>query len=114
MLNPKHPSFVHINKLEFVTVIIQVAMMTIARFEAHSLHLVIHASFPDGVPEVPLLLISSDNTTAISWAKKISSKSTKGQTLVCIWTALLQRSNISISIVHLPGDTNNMAVLATI
>ena len=109
-LNPKHPSFVHINELEFVIVIIQVAM-AIARFEADSLHRAIRYSFPDGVPEIPLLQIFSDNTTAISWAEKISSKSTKGQTLVRIWAALLQRSNIGISIVHLPGDTNNTADL---
>jgi hypothetical protein len=42
---------------------------------------------------------------------QISSKSTKGQTLVRIWAALPQRSNIGISIVHIPGNTNNTADL---
>jgi hypothetical protein len=99
-LSPKHPSFIHINELEFVIIIIQLAM-AITRWEAT----------PSGFPEIPLLQVLSDNTTAISWAEKISSRSWKSQSLVRIYGELLRRSNIGISIVHLPGDQNNTADL---
>ena len=99
-LSSSNPRFVHINELEFVTIILQLAM-AIARCE-HS---------PQGLPEIPLLRILSDNTTAVSWAEKISSKSLKGQTLVRIYGELLHRSNIGVSIVHLPGNLNNTADL---
>jgi hypothetical protein len=99
-LSPKNPAFVHINELEFSIIILQIAM-AIARCELS----------PTDVPEIPLLHILSDNTTAISWTEKISSKSMKGQSLVRIYGELLRRSNIGISILHLPGDKNNTADL---
>jgi hypothetical protein len=99
-LSPKNPNFVHINELEFLVIILQVAM-AIAYCETSN----------TGIPETPLLQIFSDNTTAISWTEKISSKSRKGQTLVRLYGELLKRFNIGITISHLPGNLNNTADL---
>ena len=109
-LKPKDKHYLHINLIEFATLILQLAA-TIARLEEPLPHPLLDAHFPHGLPPIPHLQLLSDNTTSVSWANKVSSKSIQGQELVRVWAALLKSSNVGIIIDHIAGETNTTADL---
>lgn len=105
-LPPKHPAAVHINILEYIVVILELAMAIVClEDEAHMLHL-----FPDGnAPKMPVLMIKSDNMVSVNWTNNISAKSERGQMFVHIYAEMLERTNAAVICEHIPGDMNGIA-----
>jgi hypothetical protein len=98
---PEDPSYVHINLLEFVVVILSAAatVTVIEDNAAPALHL----------PSIPICEIFTDNSAVVSWVSKISSRSEKGQRLVQIFAELLNRSECGFPTRHIPGKDNHLA-----
>ena len=97
-LNPKNPRFVHINHLEFVVVLLQLAAIT---------QLYDNKQLP---PEIaaPVLLILTDNMTAKSWTHRVTARHTarKGQILVSMFSRLLQRCPVGVNAEYIPSAEN--------
>jgi hypothetical protein len=108
-LAPCHHDFVHINCLEFVVVILQVAA-AIEFFRDGTNSPILRQFFPQGVPDHPIMLCQTDNTSAMAWANRLSAASTKSQGLIAILAALLRKTNIGLTAEHIPGETNILAV----
>jgi hypothetical protein len=86
-LSSKDPGYVHINQLEMVVVILQIAAV-IARLDAMPLKL--RRKFKNGLPPVPLLQIWTDNSVSKKWAHTVSASSPRGQALVAVLAELLR------------------------
>jgi hypothetical protein len=84
-LSSRNPNYIHINCLEFVVVVIQIAAV-LTRLQ--DLPPEVLATFPDGIPEIPVLLTWTDNTATWKWAQKVTSTSPRGQSLVAILAEL--------------------------
>jgi hypothetical protein len=97
-LNPKNPRFVHINHLEFIVVLLQLAAIT---------QLYENKQLP---PEIaaPVLLILTDNMTAKSWTHRVTARHTarKGQILVSMFSRLLQRCPVGVNAEYIPSAEN--------
>jgi hypothetical protein len=106
-LAPSHHDFVHINCLEFIVVILQVAAAIEFFKDANSLCL--RHYFPKAVPAHPIMLCQTDNTSAMAWTNRLSAASPKSQSLIAILAALLRRTNIGLTAQHIPGKTNILA-----
>jgi hypothetical protein len=107
-LNSKHPDYIHINCLEFVTVILQLAAC-ITRLELDpysALPLSLRRRYPNGIPALPTVVIWTDNTPSKRWANKVTTASPMGQTLVQIFGELLRRSDIAINCDWIAGVDN--------
>lgn len=95
-LSSKHPDYLHINILEFLVEVVQVAA-AITHVE----------DSPAGtIPHIPVLLAFTDNKSAKKWAHKVSSKSEKGQKFVSILAEMLRRSDICFHSEYIPGVEN--------
>jgi hypothetical protein len=105
-LPPKHKSFLHINLLEFVVVIISVAAAT-TWLEDASTSIVSHRDLQ--IPAIPVCKLITDNDTVRSWVHKVCSRSEKGQRLVQIYAEMLPRSQCAFPIDHLAGKLNILA-----
>ena len=99
---------VHINVMEFVVVIVQLAA-TITLLEEPSLYEPLQMKFPNGIAKLAKLLIRTDNSPSQNWAHKVSAKSERGQQMVHIYAALLERTTIAVSCTHVSGATNTLA-----
>jgi hypothetical protein len=94
---------VHINVLEFIIVLLQLAA-AITRdrdgFQVTELH-----------PIRPLhkLLIRSDNSPSCNWAHKVSAKSERGQLFVSMYADLLDQTYLTVDCSHIAGIDNNLA-----
>ncbi|CAB9529093.1 hypothetical protein SEMRO_2400_G326220.1 [Seminavis robusta] len=101
------PSFLHINALEFIAIIVQLAAIT-TRLRS------IPSSgpspfFPDGRPHLPIVLVETDNTSALSWAETATSSSSHGQALLDIYSELLRLQLFGINAKHIKGEDNVLA-----
>jgi hypothetical protein len=103
-LKPSDPGYVHINSLEFVIVVLQLAAV-VTRLRTLS-PIQKQAFFPSGLPAHPILLVRSDNTASVAWANKVTSKSLQGQALIAIYAEILRLSNIGLSSNHIEGVSN--------
>ena len=101
------PAFIHINQLEFLTVILELAASIVAFKELSEEEKAV--VFPYGVPEIPVLLTWSDNKSSVSWGNKATTKSIQGQRLLGIYCELLRTSGISVSTDYIPGEENIIA-----
>jgi hypothetical protein len=102
-----HKASVHINSLEFIVMIIQLAAVIVrleTLTEAQRL-----AFFPSGIPAQPILLSFTDNISAKKWSNKLTSKSLQGQQLISIVAELLRTKNIGLNSKHIPGVENILA-----
>lgn len=106
-LPPSHPDFVHINALEFVIVILQLAAVTVRL--ATLPDAVRRRQFPNGVPAEPVLLTRTDNMTSMSWASKVTSKTLRGQQLIGLYAELLREHPIGQQADHIAGVDNIIA-----
>ena len=106
-LHHKHPRHLHINCLEFVIVILQLAAV-ITLFES-PLSPEVLANFPNGVPSIPNHLSLTDNMSSKAWANKVCTSSVRGQMMLSIYAALLCRTYIGFNCDHLPGIDNPIA-----
>ena len=101
-LEPKHPDFVHINCLEFIVALLQLAACTVAVESGYA------TSVPGlTLPAIPHLLVWSDNTATKSWANRVTTSSRKAQPLLGILSSLLRRSNIGFTTNHIAGISND-------
>jgi hypothetical protein len=98
---------IHINQLEFTVMLIQLASL-IVQFRSYSDH-GRPMRFPQGVPSHPVALILSDNTSSISWSRKITTKSEKGQNLLGIYAELLRFYSIGDNCEHIAGIDYDIA-----
>ena len=65
--------------------------------------------FPLGRPAFPVCHILTDNMSALSWANRVTSKSTQGQHLIGVFAELLRLHDVGINCEHIPGIDNNLA-----
>jgi hypothetical protein len=106
-LPAKHKDYVHINSLEFIVVILQLAAV-IVRLETLT-QTQRAALFPSGIPAQPILLSLTDNTAAVKWSNRVTTKSLQGQQLIGIVAELLRTRNIGLNANHIPGVKNVLA-----
>eukprot|EP00957_Ditylum_brightwellii_P107862 8228010-Ditylum_brightwellii.AAC.1 len=55
------------------------------------------------MPEYVLILIKADNTAAECWAKKASSSSVIGKSLMCLQAALMIQYGIGVNAAYISG-----------
>jgi hypothetical protein len=91
---------IHINILEFIVVIIQLAA-SITRAE--------QTGNPFQMQQLAKLLIRTDNSPSRNWAHKASAKSERGQLLVSIYADLLDRTTMTVDCDHIAGIDNSLA-----
>jgi hypothetical protein len=99
---------IHINMMEFVIVILQLAA-TIATVEENPQNTEMSQKSRSGIPKLAKLLIQTDNSPSQNWAHKVSSKSENGQQLVRLYAALLDRTTLAVHSNHIKGTTNDLA-----
>ena len=99
----------HINLMEFIVVVLQLAAVILILVEEPALYKPLHQHFPTGIPALAHLLIRTDNSPSRNWAHKVSAKSEKGQLFVSIYADLLERSTLAISCNLFAGKSNDLA-----
>ena len=107
-LSTKNPNYLHINEIEFLVIIIQVA----ATIQFHEEKLTTKAflnQFPHGLPPLFYQMIESDNMSAESWIKRVASYSTIAKKLLDILALLYQRPSIQFNCKHINGEDNEKA-----
>ena len=108
-LKSSAPGYVHINSLEFIVVILQLAAI-VARLEqfrsdpSKGLHF-----FPNGPPDIPVWLGEADNTVSCSWETRATAKTAQGKGLFSVYAELLRRCNVHTCCKHLAGKLNVVA-----
>jgi len=101
--------FVHINSLEFIVVILQLAVV-LTRLEDCDAGISDPAVyFPAGIPDIPVWLVESDNMVSVIWEQTTTSASLQGQGLVSVYAKLLRRRHIQTRCEHLAGTLNVVA-----
>ena len=101
------PGFVHINSLEFIVVLLQLAA-SIERFRTLPDHLR-QSVFPAGVPNWPLGLFKADNTVSVSWCNRVTTSSAHGQRLLPIYAELIRLEEVGDTTQHIAGSANDRA-----
>lgn len=104
---PSAPGFIHINDLEFITLILMLAAIN---ERLASLPVAVEATcFPNGIPNIPVWLGYTDNLVSRAWEVKATATSRRGQALIGVYSALLQTSNIHTMSHHIKGVDNVVA-----
>ena len=101
------PDYVHINSLEFIVVILQLAAIhvrldTMAVAETHTY-------FPNGRPDIPVWLGETDNSVSKSWENRATASTSQGQGLVSVYAELLRTTQVHTQCEHLAGVLNVVA-----
>ena len=93
---------VHINVLEFIIVLLQLAAAITRERESFEVA---------SKPILPLhkLLIRSDNSPSCNWAHKVSAKSERGQLFVSIYAEFLDQTHLTVDCTHIAGIHNHLA-----
>jgi hypothetical protein len=101
-LPPSDPGFIHINALEFVVVLIQLAACITALETDYA-----KSTCSDTLPQIPHLWAWTDNESSKSWANCLTTASPKARPLLGILSRLLQRNNIWFELGHIAGASND-------
>jgi hypothetical protein len=101
-LPPSDPGFIHINVLEFIVVLIQLAACIVALETGYATSVC-----GTVLPAIPHLLVWTDNWASKSWANRVTTSSRTAQPLLGILSSLLQRSNIGFESAHIAGVEND-------
>jgi hypothetical protein len=104
LLPTTSPDFIHINMLEFVIVILVLAALIVAFQTLTPDELA--AWFPNGLPAIPVVRERCDNTSAVSWANKVTTSSPQGQKLLGIYSELLRSYYLSLRSDYIEGERN--------
>ena len=96
-LDSKHPSFLHINSAEFIAFMLSCIV-----------HKMLVTAHPEQFPPVPILHADCDNTSAVSWAHKLTSRSSQAQGLLRLYAEFLLESPLGNYPRHLAGTLNVM------
>ncbi|CAB9527062.1 hypothetical protein SEMRO_1935_G306360.1 [Seminavis robusta] len=99
--------FVHINSLEFIVVVLQLAaivtrLRTLPRNSSCPY-------FPKGVPAIPVWFGETDNTVSKSWENRATARTSQGQGLVSVYAELLRVAVVHTQCEHLAGVQNIIA-----
>ncbi|MGL5812230.1 MAG: hypothetical protein ACRCYW_02690, partial [Aeromonas sp.] len=103
-IKPGSPGFVHINSLEFIILILQLAAIH-TRLSTSS-HLEALTFFPSGVPDIPVWRGETDNTVSMSWENRATARTSQNQALVSVYSELLRTSLVHTQCTHLAGVLN--------
>jgi hypothetical protein len=103
-----HDKILHINVMEFIVVILQLAAV-ITIMEEPNLYQPLQIKYPNGIQPLAQLLIRTDNSPSQNWAHKVSAKSERGQLFVSIYADLLERTNLAVVCNHIAGIDNDIA-----
>jgi hypothetical protein len=106
-VKPSSPDYVHINALEFLVIILQLAAIKTRLDSATPLDCA--TFFPSGHPDIPVWLGETDNTVSKSWESRATARSSQGQGLVSVYAELLRNSLIHTQCQHLAGVLNTVA-----
>ena len=106
-IKPGQPGFVHINFLEFIVVILQLAAVRVRLTTSTADQLL--RFFPNGVPDIPVWYGETDNTVSKSWENRATARSPQAQGLVSVYAELLRTSNVHTQCEHLAGELNKVA-----
>ena len=106
-VRPGRPGYVHINFLEFIVVILQLAAVRVRIDTATPDQLA--RFFPRGVPDIPVWHGETDNTVSKSWENRATATSAQSQGLVSVYAELLRTSGIHTQCEHLAGELNEIA-----
>ena len=104
---PGESGYVHINALEFVVIILQLAAITTRLATASAQQILTY--FPHGRPDIPVWLGETDNTVAKSWENRATASTSQGQGLVSVYAELLRTSHLHTQCKHLAGALNIVA-----
>lgn len=96
-LHAKHPDYIHINCLEFLTVLLQLAAL-MTRLD--------NPRYSSRLPAIPLHKCWTDNIPSKSWANKVSSTSIGGQRLVGLLGQMLARTQAGFITDFIAGERN--------
>jgi hypothetical protein len=103
-LSPRNPNYVHINCLEFIVLLLQIAACIVYLEAPYDSTM---SGLPADVPPaIPILLALTDNMSSKSWIHRIITASPHGQALIQIYAALLRRSSLGLQCDHIPGVLN--------
>ena len=102
---PSAPGYVHINALEFIVIILQLAAIKVRITEPGAGG----RYFGGELPHIPVWLGETDNTVSDSWATRVSSKGAQGQGLTRVYAELLRTTEIHTTTRHLAGKLNVVA-----
>ncbi len=106
-LKSSDDGFVHINDMEFITLILMLAAISV---RLHQLPPSIDQSvFPHGRPDIPVWLGYTDNMVSRSWEAKATACSGRGQALIGVYSALLQQTRLHTVSRHVKGELNVVA-----
>jgi len=106
-LHPSDPGYVHINCLEFIIVILQLAALRVRLDTMDPEDLA--RTFPSGIPAIPVWLGETDNMVSKSWENKATARTSQGQGLVSVYAELLCTTNVNTQCKHLAGTLNVVA-----
>ena len=99
---------IHINALEFVTILIQLAAYI--TFTDSPTLVAEYTTLHGPLPQEPVLDITTDNQVSEIWTAKVTSKSEAGQNLVRLYCQLLERMpNTKVISSYIPTDRNTTA-----
>ena len=101
------PGYVHINSLEFIVVILQLAAVLTRIWDLPVGERSIY--FPNGRPHIPVWLGETDNTVSKSWENRATAKTSQGQGLVAIYSEMLRTRTVHTMCDHLAGSLNDVA-----
>ena len=101
------PGYVHINTLEFVVILLQLAAIR-TRLELYR-DGCLPSPFSAGVPHIPVWRCRTDNLVSKSWEGKVTARTHHGQSVLGIYGELLRTSCVKVETVHIPGVQNIVA-----
>ena len=106
-LSSSDPGYVHINTLEFVVIILQLAAIhtRLQMYRADELP----SPFVDGIPHIPVWRCRTDNLVSKSWESKVTARTCHGQSLLGVYGELLRVASIKVETLHIPGVQNVIA-----
>ena len=106
-VRPSDPGFVHINALEFVVVILQLAAIRVRLETLTPKEETLY--FPSGRPHIPVWYGETDNTVSCAWENRATARTPQGQGLVGVYAELLRTSHVHTQCKHLAGVDNIVA-----
>ena len=107
MLKPSQEGFVHINSLEFIVIILQLAAIRV-RWEGILSGSDDHHTLSN-IPSVLTWRGETDNTVSKSWENKVTARTPSGQGLVAVYAELLRTTHIHTQCDHVAGVDNVVA-----
>ena len=105
--SPSSPEYVHINSLEFIVLLLQLAAIRV-RLDTMTLDDET-TFFPDGRPAIPVWYGETDNSVSKSWENRATARTSQGQGLVSVYAELLRTTTVHTQCEHLAGKLNTVA-----